>query len=56
MARSMIVHARIPDSFLYHAICYASAVFNVLPVSWHQYQDSLALQPALSFIPNINTC
>ncbi len=32
MARSMIVHARLPDSFLYHAICYASAVFNILPV------------------------
>jgi hypothetical protein len=23
--------------------------------NWHLYRDSLALQPALSFIPNVNT-
>ena len=28
---------------------------TAIVTNWHQYQDSLALQPALSFIPNVNT-
>ena len=32
MARSMLVHARLPDDYWYHAVRYASAVFNVSPV------------------------
>jgi transposase InsO family protein len=32
MARSMLVHAHLPDKYHYHAIRYAAAVFNVLPV------------------------
>jgi hypothetical protein len=32
MARSMLVHARLPDKYHFHAIRYATSVFNVLPV------------------------
>jgi transposase InsO family protein len=32
MARSMLVHARLPDQFHFHAIRYAASVFNILPV------------------------
>jgi transposase InsO family protein len=32
MARSMLVHARLPDVYYYHALRYATTVFNVLPV------------------------
>ncbi len=28
---------------------------TAIVTNWRQYQDSLALQPALSFIPNVNT-
>jgi len=32
MARSMLVHARLPDQYHFHAIRYAASVFNILPV------------------------
>jgi hypothetical protein len=32
MSRSMLVHARLPDTFMYHALAYATHVFNILPV------------------------
>ena len=32
MARTMLVHARLPDIYYYHALCYATSVFNVFPV------------------------
>jgi len=32
MARSLLVHARLPDTFWYHALVYATYIFNVLPV------------------------
>jgi len=32
MARSMLVHARLPDKYHFHAIRYVALVFNVLPV------------------------
>jgi hypothetical protein len=32
MARSMLVHARLPDKNHFHAIRYTASVFNVLPV------------------------
>ena len=32
MARSMLVHARLPDQYHYHAIRYAASAFNILPV------------------------
>jgi transposase InsO family protein len=32
MARSLLVHARLPDSFMFHALIYSCHIFNVLPV------------------------
>jgi hypothetical protein len=32
MARSLLVHARLPDSFMYHALVHSCRIFNVLPV------------------------
>jgi len=32
MARALLVHACLPDIFWYHALMYASYIFNVLPV------------------------
>ncbi len=32
MARSLLVHAHLPDTFWFHALCYASDIFNVLPI------------------------
>jgi len=32
IARSLLVHARLPDTFWFQALCYASHIFNVLPV------------------------
>jgi transposase InsO family protein len=32
MARSLLVHARLPDSFMFHALLYSCHIFNVLPV------------------------
>ena len=33
MARSMLVHARLPDTYLFHAIRYACEIFSVLPIA-----------------------
>jgi len=33
IAGSMLVHARLPDNFLFHALLYATKVFSVLPVT-----------------------
>jgi hypothetical protein len=32
MARGILVHARLPDSFMFHALVYSCHIFNVLPV------------------------
>jgi len=32
MAQSLLVHARLPDSFMYHALIYSCHIFNILPV------------------------
>jgi len=32
MARSLLVHAWLPDSFMFHALVYSCNIFNVLPV------------------------
>jgi len=32
MARSLLKHAQLPDSFMYHALVYSCHIFNVLPV------------------------
>jgi len=33
MAMSLIVHARLPDFFMYHSLLYSCQIFNVLPVN-----------------------
>jgi hypothetical protein len=42
MARSLLVHARLPDSFMYHALVYACHIFNVLPVKGLYSGDHVA--------------
>jgi len=32
MARALLIHVRLPDTFWYHAIIYATHIFNVLPI------------------------
>jgi hypothetical protein len=32
MARALLIHTWLPDTFWYHAIVYATYIFNVLPV------------------------
>jgi len=32
MARSLLIQAHRPDTYLYHAIIYAISIFNILPV------------------------
>jgi transposase InsO family protein len=32
MARSLLVHARLPDSFMHHTLTYSCHIFNALPV------------------------
>jgi len=32
MARSLLVHARLPDSFMFHTLLHSCHIFNVLPV------------------------
>jgi transposase InsO family protein len=32
MARGLLVHARLPDSFMFHALVYSCHIFNVLPI------------------------
>jgi transposase InsO family protein len=45
MARSMLVHARLPDTYYYHALRYATAVFNVLPVKGVYTKDGVIGTP-----------
>jgi hypothetical protein len=33
MVRSMLVHARLPDKYHFHAIRYAAKIFHILPVN-----------------------
>jgi hypothetical protein len=49
MAHSMVVHAGLPDSFLYHVICYASAVLNILPLKGLVNKDGKSATPAELF-------
>jgi transposase InsO family protein len=39
-ARSLLVHARIPDTFWYHALVYSTYIFNALPVRGLQGEDT----------------
>jgi len=45
MARSLLVHARLPDTFWYHALCYASDISNVLPIRGHTKDGDVPTTP-----------
>ncbi len=32
IARSLLIHAHLPDTFWYHTLLYTTYIFNVLPV------------------------
>jgi transposase InsO family protein len=42
MAHSLLVHARLPDSFMYYALVYSCHIFNVLPVKGLYSRDQVA--------------
>jgi hypothetical protein len=45
IARSLLVHARLPDTFWFQALCYASHIFNVLPVRGLRNQAEIPTTP-----------
>jgi transposase InsO family protein len=45
IARSLLVHARLPDIFWFQAICYAAQIFNVLPVRGLKNQEEIPSTP-----------
>lgn len=45
MARSLLVHAHLLDTFWFHALCYASAIFNVLPICVHTTEGDIPCTP-----------
>jgi hypothetical protein len=45
IARSLLVHARLPDTFWYQALCYATSIFNVLPVRGLKSQEEIPATP-----------
>jgi hypothetical protein len=45
MARSLLVHAHLPDTFWFHAIRYASYIFNVLPIRVHTHPGDVPATP-----------
>jgi hypothetical protein len=45
IARSLLVHARLPDTFWFQAICYAAQIFNVLPVRGLKNQEEIPSTP-----------
>jgi len=49
IARSLLVHARLPDTFWFQALCYASNIFNVLPVRGLKNQAEIPATPHESF-------
>jgi hypothetical protein len=57
MARSLLVHARLPDSCIYHALIHACRIFNVLPVKELQNAAGSSATPYEFFLgeqPKIN--
>jgi hypothetical protein len=50
MARSLLVHARLPDTFMYHALSHACKIFNVLPVKELQNSDGNTAAPYELFV------
>ena len=49
MARAMLVHARLPDTYLFHSIRYACEVFAVLPVAGLYTHDQQPATPTQLF-------
>jgi hypothetical protein len=45
IARSLLVHARLPDIFWFQAICYVAQIFNVLPVRGLKNQEEIPSTP-----------
>jgi hypothetical protein len=41
----LLVHARLPDTFWFQALCYASNIFNVLPVRGLKIQAEIPATP-----------
>jgi transposase InsO family protein len=57
MGHSLIVHARLPDTFMYHALTYACRIFNILPVKGLLDNDGNVCTPYELFMgekPRIN--
>jgi hypothetical protein len=45
IARSLLVHARLSDTFWFQAICCAAQIFNVLPVRGLKNQEEIPSTP-----------
>lgn len=45
IARSLLVHARLPDTFWFQALCYAAHIFNVIPVHGLKNQAEVPATP-----------
>jgi len=50
IARSLLVHARLPDTFWFQALCYATYIFNVLPVRGLKNHEEIPSTPHELFI------
>jgi len=50
IARSLLVQARLPDTFWFQALCYATHVFNVLPVRGLRSHEEIPSTPHELFI------
>jgi hypothetical protein len=45
ISRSLLVHARLPDTFWFQALCYAAHIFNILPVHGLKNQEEYPSTP-----------
>jgi transposase InsO family protein len=52
MARALLIHARLPDTFWYHAVVYATHIFNVLPVRGIKNKEDVPTTPYELFFNN----
>ncbi len=50
IAQCMLVHARLPDMYLYHALLHACNVFNMLPLKDLVTADGTATAPFKLFL------
>ena len=50
ITQGMLVHAHLPDSFLFHALTYATAVFNILPIYDLINAEGVVATPSLLFL------